>query len=189
MKKLEFTFKDDALFKLLFVKYPDLLKRLVAELLSIQYESIREFEIKNPEIQGENLGDKFCRLDINMLVEKQRVDLEIQVYDEGNYPERSLYYWAREFSTALVAGKDYIHLPKTVVISILGFKLFGCSEYHSEFQVLEVSRHTTLTDKFSMHYFELPKLPVVESADDGLKLWLALFNAETEEDLAKIKAM
>ena len=106
MKKLEFTFKDDALFKLLFVKYPDLLKRLVAELLSIQYESIGEFVIKNPEIQGENLGDKFCRLDINMLVEGQRVDLEIQVYDEGNYPERSLYYWAREFSTALVGGTD-----------------------------------------------------------------------------------
>jgi hypothetical protein len=27
------------------------------------------------------------------------------------------------------------------------------------------------------------------NADDGLKLWLALFNAETEEDLAKIEAL
>ena len=40
-----------------------------------------------------------------------------------------------------------------------------------------------------MHYFELPKLPEVVDADDGLKLWLTLFNAETEEDLAKIEAM
>jgi hypothetical protein len=35
----------------------------------------------------------------------------------------------------------------------------------------------------------LPKLPEVLVADDGLKLWLALFNAETEEDLAKIEAL
>ena len=30
--KLEYTFKNDTLFKLLFVKYPDLLKRLVDKL-------------------------------------------------------------------------------------------------------------------------------------------------------------
>ncbi len=40
-----------------------------------------------------------------------------------------------------------------------------------------------------MHYFELPKLPEVNTAEDELKLWLALFNAETEDDLAKIKAL
>ena len=32
---LEYTFKSDVLFKMLFVKYPDLLKRLVAVLLGI----------------------------------------------------------------------------------------------------------------------------------------------------------
>ena len=40
-----------------------------------------------------------------------------------------------------------------------------------------------------MHYFELPKLPEIISAKDELKLWLALFNAETEEELAKIEAL
>ena len=33
--KLEYTFKSDVLFKMLFVRYPDLLKRLVAVLLGI----------------------------------------------------------------------------------------------------------------------------------------------------------
>ena len=89
--KLEFTFKNDTLFKMLFVKYPNLLKSLVAELLGIQHGSIEHFEIKNPEMPPEILGGKHCRLDINMAVDGQRVDLEIQVYDEGNYPERSLY--------------------------------------------------------------------------------------------------
>jgi len=40
MTKLEYTFKTDTLFKMLFVKYPDLLKQLVAVLLSIKYDSI-----------------------------------------------------------------------------------------------------------------------------------------------------
>jgi predicted transposase/invertase (TIGR01784 family) len=189
VKKLEYTFKNDALFKMVFVKYPDLLKKLVAELLGIPLESIGQFEITNPDIPPETIGDKFCRLDINMTVNGQRVDLEIQVTNEGDYPERSLYYWAREYSAALPECEDYSALPRTIVISIVAFKLFPCAEFHSEYQLLEVTRHTPLTDKQVLHYFELPKLPEVVGAEDELKLWLALFNAETEEDLAKLEAL
>ncbi len=78
MTKLEYTFKNDTLFKMLFVKYPNLLKRLVAVLLGIHFDSITQFAIRNPEMPPESLGDKFCRLDINMVVDGQRVDIEIQ---------------------------------------------------------------------------------------------------------------
>jgi len=93
--QLKYTLKTDTLFKILFTKYQELLKKLVAELLDIQYESIEEFVIINPDISPEELGKKFCRLDINMMINGQKVDLEVQVSDEGNYPERSLFYWAR----------------------------------------------------------------------------------------------
>ena len=189
MTKLKHTFKNDILFKLLFTQYPDLLKRLVAELLGISYDSIGEFYITNPEIPPDVVGEKFCRLDINMTVNGQQADLEIQVEDEKDYPERSLYYWAREFSSALDTGKKYIDLPRTIIISIVAFEMFDCEEIHSEFHALEVKRHTRLSDKFCMHYFELPKLPKTISRDDRLKLWLSLFNAETEEELKKIEAL
>jgi predicted transposase/invertase (TIGR01784 family) len=187
--KLEYTFKNDTLFKSVFVKYPDLLKRLVAELLGIPLESIEELVITNPDMPPDAMGEKFCRLDINMVVDGKTVDLEIQVADEGDYPERSLYYWAREYSSTLKEGGDYIDLPRTIVISIVAFKMFDCAEFHSEFQPLEMTRHTPLTDRQVLHYFELPKLPEVVNADDVLKLWLALFNAETEEELTKIEEM
>ena len=189
MTELEYRMTNDTLFKMLFVKYPELLKRLVAELLGIRYESIGQFEIVNPEMPPEAIGDKFCRLDINMTVDGQRVDLEVQVDDEGDYPERSLYYWAREYSSALGAGHDYKELPRTVVVSIVGFKMFDCEEFHSEYQPLEVTRHTPLTDKQVLHYFELKKVPEDISANDELKLWLALFRARTEEELKKIEAL
>jgi predicted transposase/invertase (TIGR01784 family) len=187
MAKLEYTFKTDTLFKMIFVKHPDLLKKLVAELLAIDVNSIGELLIKNPEIPPEILGGKFCRLDILMDVGGRQVDLEIQVDDEGDYPDRSLYYWAREFSSSLGKGRSYSELPQTIIISILGFSLFKDSDdFHSEFRVLEVKRHTQLTDKMRLHYFELKKLPEVANDEDKLKLWLALFKANTEEEMEKL---
>jgi len=189
MTKLKYTLKNDILFKMLFTKYPDLLQMLVAELLNIQYESIKQFEIKNPEMPPERMGDKFIKLDINMTVDEQVVDLEIQVKNEGDYPERTLFNWAREYSAALPEGEDYSKLPQVIIVSIIYFKHFKCKEFHSEFRPLEVTRHTLLTDKMSMHYFELPKLPKSINTERGLELWLALFKAKTEEDLKKIEIL
>ena len=189
LTKLKYTLKNDALFKLLFVKYPDYLQLLVAELLDIDFDNIKQFNITNPEMTPENIGDKFCRLDINMMVDGKRVDLEIQVNNEGDYPERSLFYWAREYSTAIAEGDDYSKLPRVIIISIIGFKLFECDEFHSKYLALEVTRHTLLTDKMSLHYFELPKLPALENVKHGKELWLTLINADTEEEMVKIEAM
>lgn len=189
MGKLRYTFKTDTLFKMLFVKHRDLLKHLVAALLRIPLESIEQFEVRNPEMPPEIMGDKFCRLDINMIVNGQRIDLEIQVANQGYYTERVMLYWAREFSTALPAGQSYDLLPRTLIISIIDFRLFDCEEYHSFFQPLEVNRHTLLSDKMGFHFFELRKLPEEIGDKDALLLWLSLFKAETEEDLEKIKGM
>jgi predicted transposase/invertase (TIGR01784 family) len=122
---------------MLFVQYPELLKKLVSELLGIRLKSIGRFKVTNPELTAESIGEKFCRLDINMTVGGQRVDLEIQVRDEGDYPQRVLFHWAREYSTAIPAGGDYANLPRTVIISIIDFNLFECEQYHSEFLPLE----------------------------------------------------
>jgi len=189
VRKLQYTFKTDTLFKMLFVTHQDLLKLLVSALLGIAPESISQFVVRNVEMPPEVLGDKFCRLDINMTVNGQLVDLEVQVTDEGDYPERVLYYWARGFSSALPSGQGYSTLPRTMVVSILDFRLFDCGEYHSFFQPLEVTRHTLLSDKMGFHFFELPKLPADIENGDMLLLWLSLFKAETEEELEKIRAM
>ena len=189
MAELKYKFTNDVLFKWLFTRHQDLLKRLVAGMLGVQLDSIAEFIVSNPEIPPEIIGEKLCRLDINMTVDGQRIDLEMQVADEGDYPIRSLYYWAREFSTALKEGGEYFDLPRTIVISILAFEEFDCEEFYSEYRALEATRHTILTDRFCLKYYELPKLPEVTDATDELKLWLNLFSAKTEEDLKRIEAM
>jgi predicted transposase/invertase (TIGR01784 family) len=71
----------------------------------------------------------------------------------------------------------------------VAFELFDCAEFYSEYQALEVTRHTPLTDRMSLRYFELPKLPEVIKKDDWLQAWLKLFDAETEEELKQIELM
>ena len=39
------------------------------------------------------------------------------------------------------------------------------------------------------NYFELIKIPATVTSDNGLELWLSLFKAKTEEELAKIEAL
>ena len=190
MTRLKYNLKSDTLFKMLFAQNQDLLKRLVSALLNIGYEDITDFNVINPEITPEELGKKFCRLDINMAVNGQKVDLELQVADEGNYPERSLFYWAREYSTGIDEGQDYALLPRTIVISILGFNQFpNPNKFHHEFQCLEITTHEPLTDKMALQFYELKKLAPLSDADSGRDLWLKLFNAETEEELKKIEEM
>ena len=189
MGKLKYTFKTDTLFKILFSKYPDLLKKLVSELLKIRIDSIEQFLITNPDIPPDVIGNKYCRLDISMLVNGKMVDLEVQVESEEDYPDRVLYYWAREYSTALKKGNNYSDLLQTIHISIVNFLMFDCDEFHSEFVLLEVTRHTPLTDKMCLHFFELPKAPDLADKDSKLELWLSLFKADTEEALAKIEAL
>jgi len=61
-------------------------------------------------------------------------------------------------------------LLRTLIISIVDFPLFDCEEYYSFFQLLEVSRHTLLSDKMGLHFYELPKLPSEVSKDHMLLL-------------------
>ena len=78
---LQYTFKSDILFKtcpsgrrVLFVRYPVLLQRLVAALLSIPFISIDGFVVENSEIPPEEVGTKFCRLDIRMTVAGKHIN-------------------------------------------------------------------------------------------------------------------
>ena len=67
-------------------------------------------------------------------------------------------------------------------------KLIDWEDVHSEFKLLEVGHHKTLSDKQVYHFFELKKLKNIEQLDlkSERDLWLTLFNAETEEELEKL---
>jgi len=188
MAKLVYTLKHDLLFKMLFVRHPDLLQTFVGLALGIPQQDITEFTIVNTEIPPELLTSKFCRLDINMKVNGKLVDLEVQVNDEGAFAERAAYYGCREFSMALPSSEEYGNAPAVIIISIVAFPIWRGGKVHSIFQILEAETHERMTDKLEWHFFELPKLGEIHS-DDELELMLQLFHAETEEELEQLERL
>jgi predicted transposase/invertase (TIGR01784 family) len=184
---LKYRLTNDVLFKMLFSQVPDFLKRLVAGVLNIKFEDITQFEIEPTEIPPDAITDKFLHLDINMVLNGQLINLEIQVANQKDYPERSLYNWASVFANALPAGEKYAELPKVVVISILDFKQFKSKDYHSVFQVWENTRGELLTDRLALHYLEIRKLPKDIVGASELELLLSAFCARTVEDLESLR--
>ena len=189
MRKLQYTFKSDILFKMTFVKYRDLLKCLVAAVLKIPVGDIQEFIILNSEIVPETIEKKFCRLDIHIKAGNQYIDVEMQISNEGNFAERLLVYWSKVFSVALGSGEDYKAVPRTILISFINFDMFECAEYCSEFVAMEKYRHEMLTDKMSIFVFELGKLPEEIDSSNMLELFLRLFKADTEEELEELEKL
>ena len=189
MATLQYKFTSDILFKMLFTRNEELLRSLVAAALGIAPADIKTLNVKNPEILPEEPGSKFCRLDLNMVVNDELVDLEIQVADEGNFKERALYYWSKIFAASLDEGKDYLLVPRTVLISILDFDLFSCEGMLSEFAILEKTRYELLTDKFELDFYELRKLPDIIDKSDMMQVWLKLIGARTEEDVLAVERL
>ncbi|MCI5911034.1 MAG: PD-(D/E)XK nuclease family transposase, partial [Oscillospiraceae bacterium] len=70
---------------------------------------------------------------------------------------------------------------------ILNFNLFDCNEYYSSYKIMEESRHSILTDRFSIVFFELKKLKNARK-NKPVEVWLDLINAETEGDLEMIES-
>ena len=181
--------KLDLIFKRVFgtEEHKNWLANLVANLLDIPLESIENIEIQNTEIVPDYLNQKFSRLDFRVRVNDEIINIELQVHFEEVYAERTLYYWSKLYSEQLKVKDAYGDAEKTVCINILNFNLFDCKEYYSSFKIMEESRHSILTDRFSIVFFELKKLKNARK-NKPVEVWLDLINAETEGDLEMIES-
>lgn len=180
--------KLDVIFKRVFGNDNNkaIISAFVSDLLEIPRDSIKAIYINNVELTPEYLEQKFSRLDLKLDVDGRIVNIEMQVNFEPDFKERTLLYWSKLYSEELKAGEEYGELKHTICINIINFDLFGCENYHSSFKVLESERGELLTDKFSIHFFELKKLSKFKK-NKRMEDWLNLINAETEGDLMAIQ--
>lgn len=182
------TLKLDVIFKRVFgdAKHKSIITRFIADLLELQPESIRAIYMDNIELTPEYLNQKFSRLDLKLQVDNRIVNVEMQVNFEPHFRERTLFYWAKLYSSDLNAGDEYSELKQTICINLINFNLFDCEDYHSHFKIMEQERHDQLTDKFAIHFFELKKIGKCKK-NKPMEDWLNLINAETEEELMAVQ--
>lgn len=160
---------------------------LISNLLDIPLNLIKKVEILNSEIVPDYIDQKFSRLDLKVYINDDIVNIELQVHFQGDYAERTLFYWSKLYSEQVKSAGAYGDTNKTICINILNFNLFECNDYSSSFKIMEENRHEILTDKFGIHFFELKKLNK-NRKHKPVEEWLDLINAETEGDLEMIES-
>lgn len=184
---ITYNMTNDYMFRAILQSNENVLRKLVCALLHYKMKDIKTIEIKNPIKLGENISNKDFILDINILLNSNKiVNLEMQVNNLGNWPERSLSYLCRNFDN-LNRGDDYVTVKPVIHIGILDFEPFPDKEpeFYSSYRMMNEKNHHIYSDKFSLHVLQLNRTEYATDEDKLWKLdyWADVFKARTWEEL------
>jgi predicted transposase/invertase (TIGR01784 family) len=146
--------------------------------------------LENKTFTAEVIGNKSCILDIRaVLGDGTRVNVEVQVRNQGNMDRRSLFYWSQEYIGRLQAGQDYRELPNVVAVNIVNFELRPSGGFHSTFHLWEdTDKDYMLTDALEIHFVDMVKYRRLREKDiehEPLHRWLSWFNEESPAGLVE----
>lgn len=182
--------KVDFIFKKIFgsEKHPRILISFLNAIMKLEYP-ICQVEIKETDINKSFLEDKFSRLDIKATTDKgERINIEIQLKNEHNMIQRSLYYWSKLYEEQMSEGDAYEKLERTVCINILDFKYLKNDKYHTAYRLKEIETHEELTDLQEIHFIEIPKLKdVPEQVEDMLAGWVEFLKDPESEKVRQLE--
>lgn len=183
---LPYTLMNDYLFRALLQKNKRVLKGLVCSLLHLQPDDIVSVEITNPIVLGEAISDKEFVLGIHVLLNNNTyINLEMQVLNNGNWPERSLGYLCRTFDN-LNRGDDYLDTKPAIHIGFLDFHLFPeHPEFYATYKLMNVKNNTIYSDKFMLAVVDLNYIELATEEDKEFQIdyWASLFKATTWEEI------
>ena len=167
----------DFVFKGLFghEKKPEILISFLNAVLTPE-EPITSITFKDRTLDRRYRKDKVGVLDLLAQTDKgELVNVEVQLADENDMIERSLFYWSRLFSGQLESGHFYDQLERTICINILDFNLMDTDDYHSSYRLKERDRNDELTDLLEIHYIELKKMKDIKDVSEvktQLEAWI-----------------
>ena len=171
-------------------KNEEVLRNLLATLLEMDEADIVDCHLENPIELGKEIEGKECILDVKLILNHAKIiNIELQVYKQTYWEERSLLYWARAYDS-LKSGEDYGKLLPTYHISILDFTLFeDHPKFMAKYQILDVEDGYLYSDKLCIKVLDLTQLEIARSqseADKKLLKWASIFKAETLEELEQL---
>ena len=184
--------KIDFVFKKIFgsEKHPGVLISFLNAVLKPK-NNITDVEIKNTDIDKQYIDDKFSRLDVKAVTSKNEIiNIEIQLKNEYNMIQRSLYYWSKLYEEQLEEGDRYDKLCRTVCINILDFKYLKNDRFHNGYRLKEIETNEELTDLEEIHFIEIPKLKKINSEKDivdVLEGWVEFLRDPESEVVRKLE--
>ncbi len=186
---IEFGFTNDYMFRAILERNIPVLKGLISSLLHLHPQDITSLAIINPILTGDSYNSKEFLLDIEIILNHNTLlNLEMQVVNEHNWPERSLSYLCRRFDR-LEKGEDYINCKPAVHISFLDFAPFPeYAEFYATYKLLNIKNYHLYSDKFTLRVVDLSHIELATEDDlaCGIDRWARLFKAKTWEELKMI---
>ena len=120
-----------------------------------------------------------------MLNDDTLINLEMQVANEHNWPERSLMYLCRAFDQ-LYRGQKYEDALPVYHIGFLDFTLFPeYPEFYATYKLLNAKNYSLYSSKFSLSVVNLTQTELATEEDKVYRIdyWARLFKAKTWEEL------
>lgn len=177
---------NDYLFRALMQRNNKVLKGLICALLHLSPNEVISVEITNPIELGAAIDDKCFFLDIKVVLNSYTIiDLEMQVVNEHNWPERSLSYLCRSFDN-LNRGEEYQNARPVIQIGLLDFTLFPDKpEFFATYKFFNENNYSLYSDKLRLSVLDLTRIDLATEEDKQYQIdyWAALFKSVTWEEI------
>ena len=183
---IPYNMTNDYMFRAVLQTNNKVLCGLIRSLLHLSKDIPLKAEITNPIILGESIDDKEFRLDIHVIINhKILLNLEMQVTNKLNWPNRSLSYLCRSFNQ-LNKGEDYNNIKPVIHIGFLDYTLFDdYPEFYAIYRLLNIKNHHEYSSNFDLRVVDLTQIELATEEDKQFQIdyWASLFKSTTWEDL------
>lgn len=181
---------NDYVFKRIFgqKKNSDILKDLLQAILTdIEITSVHVNQ--DVSLERHLMTDKLGILDIVATLNNgTRVNIEMQVKDYNNTVDRSVFYESGLLHESLNKNEDYLQIPKSIGIWILNYDIFNNGSFHEIARLRRDHENIVLTDKFEIHYIQLPKFKQkCKKISNKLEEWLTFISCKNLEEISMIE--
>ncbi len=182
---LPFRMTNDLLFKILLQNKTAVLKALICSYLNLAPSAIKDVRVTNTISLKEDIKAKEMILDIKAQMNDDTiVNLEMQVLNNHDWPERSISYACRCFDH-LQKGQEYLSVNSVAHIGFLDYTLFpDAPEFFATYLLSNVRTGQVYSSKFQISVVDLThiNLATEEDIQSHRSLWASFFKAESWED-------
>ena len=185
---IRYPLKNDYMFRAVFQSRPKALEGLCRSLLRLSPSDSLHIDLKNPIQLGAAIDNKEFVLDLALTInDSLYLNLEMQLYNDGYWPERSLSYTCRSFDN-LNRGAQYKDVLPVLHIGFLDFTLFPeHPEFVAEYQMMNINpeHRYFFSDKFRISVVNLTQIERATEKDKqyGIDLWARVLTATTWEEI------
>ncbi len=187
--EISVTLTNDMMFHCVMQHSNEALKHLACSVKGFRYEDVQDVTLLNTIDYGE-INPKEIILDTRILLKNNNIlNIELQMYTETFWTERSLLYLCRSFDT-LNGGDDYSQLKETTQVCITDQDFFkNCDkEFFARFGFINTKYYYPYSTLWSIFVLNLNRIDLATEKDkeNNLDLWARMFKATTWEEFHEL---